>query len=111
MRNIFMSDEHGAGPRRAKGVPRAQAGELLTQMAALAAGDGLRAQGVAQDIAQDIAMARQLGINGVPFFVIGGRYGVSGPARRPGRTRPAPIAPSAPACGPPSPAPGPPSPG
>lgn len=32
----------------------------------------------ADDVAQDIAQARQLGINGVPFFVVDGRYGVSG---------------------------------
>jgi predicted DsbA family dithiol-disulfide isomerase len=29
-------------------------------------------------VAEDIAMAREAGINGVPFYVIDGRYGVSG---------------------------------
>ena len=32
----------------------------------------------ARAVAEDIAMAREAGINGVPFYVIGGRYGVSG---------------------------------
>lgn len=30
------------------------------------------------DVEADIGMARELGIGGVPFFVLGGRYGVSG---------------------------------
>ncbi|HET8599851.1 MAG TPA: DsbA family oxidoreductase, partial [Segeticoccus sp.] len=29
-------------------------------------------------VQEDIAQARQIGIQGVPFFVLGGRYGVSG---------------------------------
>lgn len=32
----------------------------------------------AADVQQDIAQARQLGINGVPFFVLDNKYGVSG---------------------------------
>ena len=32
----------------------------------------------ADDVAADIAQARSLGINGVPFFVLDGKYGVSG---------------------------------
>ncbi|WP_460708902.1 DsbA family oxidoreductase [Myceligenerans halotolerans] len=32
----------------------------------------------ADDVAADIAQARAYGINGVPFFVLDGRYGVSG---------------------------------
>ncbi|WP_125775524.1 DsbA family oxidoreductase [Antribacter gilvus] len=32
----------------------------------------------ADDVAADIAQARTLGINGVPFFVLDGKYGVSG---------------------------------
>ena len=32
----------------------------------------------ARAVAEDIAMAREAGINGVPFYVIDGRYGVSG---------------------------------
>jgi predicted DsbA family dithiol-disulfide isomerase len=32
----------------------------------------------ADDVAADIAQARALGINGVPFFVLDGKYGVSG---------------------------------
>jgi predicted DsbA family dithiol-disulfide isomerase len=31
-----------------------------------------------RDVRQDEALARELGINGVPFFVLGGRLGVSG---------------------------------
>ena len=38
----------------------------------LAAGDYVSA------VDADIAQAREYGINGVPFFVIDGRYGVSG---------------------------------
>ena len=30
------------------------------------------------EVAADFARARQLGISGVPFFVLDGRYGVSG---------------------------------
>jgi predicted DsbA family dithiol-disulfide isomerase len=37
------------------------------------------AEGVYADaVAEDIAIAREAGINGVPFYVIDGRYGVSG---------------------------------
>jgi predicted DsbA family dithiol-disulfide isomerase len=32
----------------------------------------------ARAVAEDIAMAREAGINGVPFYVLNGRYGVSG---------------------------------
>jgi predicted DsbA family dithiol-disulfide isomerase len=32
----------------------------------------------AAEVAADIREARQLGINGVPFFVVDGRYGISG---------------------------------
>jgi predicted DsbA family dithiol-disulfide isomerase len=31
-----------------------------------------------QDVTADEQMARQLGVTGVPFFVIGGRYAISG---------------------------------
>jgi predicted DsbA family dithiol-disulfide isomerase len=37
------------------------------------------AEGVYADaVAEDIAVAQEAGINGVPFYVIDGRYGVSG---------------------------------
>ena len=32
----------------------------------------------AEAVAEDIATARHIGINGVPFYVIDGRFGVSG---------------------------------
>ena len=32
----------------------------------------------AEDVAADIAQARAYGITGVPFYVLDGRYGVSG---------------------------------
>ncbi|MFC8599945.1 DsbA family protein [Isoptericola sp. NPDC057191] len=38
----------------------------------------LNAGTYAEAVADDIARARSYGINGVPFFVLGGRYGVSG---------------------------------
>jgi len=38
----------------------------------------LNAGTYAEAVADDIARARAYGINGVPFFVLGGRYGVSG---------------------------------
>ncbi|WP_123814733.1 DsbA family oxidoreductase [Myceligenerans xiligouense] len=38
----------------------------------------LEAGRFADDVAADIAQARAYGINGVPFFVLDGRYGVSG---------------------------------
>ncbi|MFE6968459.1 DsbA family protein [Isoptericola sp. NPDC057653] len=38
----------------------------------------LNAGTYAEAVADDIARARAFGINGVPFFVLGGRYGVSG---------------------------------
>ncbi|MEL7977584.1 DsbA family oxidoreductase [Isoptericola sp. F-RaC21] len=38
----------------------------------------LNAGTFADAVADDIARARAYGINGVPFFVLGGRYGVSG---------------------------------
>jgi len=56
-------------------------------IASLAAEVGLDETGTAQalaeqrhlgDVQSDIAQAREYGINGVPFFVLDGRYGVSG---------------------------------
>jgi predicted DsbA family dithiol-disulfide isomerase len=32
----------------------------------------------AEEVQQDIAIAEELGINGVPFFVLNNKYGVSG---------------------------------
>jgi predicted DsbA family dithiol-disulfide isomerase len=43
-----------------------------------AARDALESGKYAEDVAADIAQARALGINGVPFFVFEGRVGVSG---------------------------------
>ncbi|GGJ89785.1 DsbA family oxidoreductase [Deinococcus aquiradiocola] len=40
--------------------------------------DALDAQTYAQAVRQDEAQARAYGIQGVPFFVLGGKYGVSG---------------------------------
>ena len=58
--------------------------ETLTRLlveAGAAAGAGARGAGrteYADAVQDDIAMARQLGANGVPFFVIDRRYGISG---------------------------------
>jgi predicted DsbA family dithiol-disulfide isomerase len=38
----------------------------------------LRSHSYAEEVNQDIALARTIGISGVPFFVIDGRYGISG---------------------------------
>ena len=58
------------------------------QLRELAAEVGLAAQDVdsvladetayAREVAEDIALARQIGVQGVPFFVFGGRLAVSG---------------------------------
>jgi predicted DsbA family dithiol-disulfide isomerase len=40
--------------------------------------DVLDSDGLASEVRQDEALARELGISGVPFFVLGGRLGVSG---------------------------------
>jgi predicted DsbA family dithiol-disulfide isomerase len=40
--------------------------------------DVLERDAYAEAVAEDVREARALGVNGVPFFVIGGRYGVSG---------------------------------
>jgi predicted DsbA family dithiol-disulfide isomerase len=59
----------------------------VAELADLAAEVGLDRDAVVADleagtyadaVAEDIARARALGINGVPFFVLDGRYGVSG---------------------------------
>ncbi|MGH8965954.1 MAG: DsbA family oxidoreductase [Actinomycetes bacterium] len=59
----------------------------VEQLADLAAEVGLEREAVvialdagtfAEAVADDIARARAFGINGVPFFVLDGRYGVSG---------------------------------
>lgn len=59
----------------------------VSELAALAVEVGLDADEVtrvlesgefAPAVAEDIAKARELGISGVPFFVIDGKYGVSG---------------------------------
>lgn len=59
----------------------------VAELAALAAEVGLDPEQVtraleagehAADVAADIDQARAYGINGVPFYVIGGKYGVSG---------------------------------
>jgi predicted DsbA family dithiol-disulfide isomerase len=47
----------------------------LDHTAALAA---LESDAFAADVDADIAAARQLGISGVPFFVLNGRFAVSG---------------------------------
>jgi predicted DsbA family dithiol-disulfide isomerase len=38
----------------------------------------LRSQAYASEVAEDIRLAREIGISGVPFFVIDGKYGISG---------------------------------
>src|SRR5207253_11097900 len=38
----------------------------------------LNSNSYAKEVQQDIATAQQLGINGVPFFVLNNKYGVSG---------------------------------
>jgi predicted DsbA family dithiol-disulfide isomerase len=38
----------------------------------------LRSRAFAEDVKQDVELARKLGISGVPFFVIDGKYGISG---------------------------------
>ncbi|WP_203567598.1 DsbA family oxidoreductase [Aestuariimicrobium ganziense] len=43
-----------------------------------AARDALSSDDLAQAVADDIATARQIGVQGVPFFVLDERYGVSG---------------------------------
>ena len=43
-----------------------------------AARDALESGRYADAVQQDIAQARELGISGVPFFVLDGKYGVSG---------------------------------
>ncbi|MGF1508054.1 MAG: DsbA family oxidoreductase [Myxococcota bacterium] len=58
--------------------------EVLTRLASdvglesQTAADILERQAFADDVRQDEAMAHQLGIQGVPFFVFAQRYGVSG---------------------------------
>jgi predicted DsbA family dithiol-disulfide isomerase len=58
--------------------------EVLVRLAEQAGLDLDEAQGVlagdahADDVRADIAQARALGVSGVPFFVVGERYGVSG---------------------------------
>ncbi len=52
------------------------AGEIgLDEDAARAA---LESGEYADDVQQDIAQARAYGISGVPFFVVDGKYGISG---------------------------------
>lgn len=43
-----------------------------------AAQDALETDAFSQDVQADIAQAREIGINGVPFFVFNGKYAVSG---------------------------------
>jgi predicted DsbA family dithiol-disulfide isomerase len=40
--------------------------------------DVLERDAYAEAVAEDVREARALGVNGVPFFVLGGRYGLSG---------------------------------
>lgn len=51
----------------------------LDRQAAL---DALTDDALDQRIDQDIAQAQQIGVQGVPFFVLDGRYGVSGAQQR-----------------------------
>ena len=69
----YMTEGQAIGDRdvllglaREAGLDEAEAREVL---------DGDR---YATEVRQDEAMARELGISGVPFFVLGGRLGVSG---------------------------------
>jgi predicted DsbA family dithiol-disulfide isomerase len=50
-----------------------EAGLAGPEVAAVLAGEDYRA-----DVAEDLAQAREYGISGVPFFVIDGRFGISG---------------------------------
>jgi predicted DsbA family dithiol-disulfide isomerase len=58
--------------------------EVLVELAADVGLDPERAQAVlssnehAVEVRREQAMAQQLGVSGVPFFVVGGRYGVAG---------------------------------
>jgi predicted DsbA family dithiol-disulfide isomerase len=53
-------------------IAEAQGLDRQTTREKLEAGEGL------EDVQADVALARQLGISGVPFFVINGKYGFSG---------------------------------
>ncbi len=64
-RSIFDTNELMAIATSA-GMPRAGVAQALTD-------DAYR-----QQVAADVALARELGITGVPFFVIDDRFGVSG---------------------------------
>ncbi len=47
-------------------------------MSAIEVGEMLNSTAFADKVDEDIATAQELGINGVPFFVINGKYGISG---------------------------------
>jgi predicted DsbA family dithiol-disulfide isomerase len=53
-------------------IAEAQGLDRETTREKLETGEGL------EDVQADVALARQLGISGVPFFVINGKYGFSG---------------------------------
>ena len=77
----------GAAPRRGAGSIHLRPGEGRAHprwrvphrgLDASAAGVVLDSEDFAQDVARDQAQAAQLGANGVPFFVIDMKYGISG---------------------------------
>lgn len=92
LRLLEFAKQHGAGDAMKEAlldahfVRGANIGDQAT-LVELAAGVGLDAQAAAaaladgsysEEVNADIAQAKQLGISGVPFFVLQGKYGISG---------------------------------
>lgn len=69
----YMTEGRAIGDRAALQELAVEAGLDAAEVAALLEGDRFAAE-----VRRDEATARELGISGVPFFVLGGRLGVSG---------------------------------
>lgn len=63
---------------REKGIPRRQADAMNAQVEARAKGPRRAPQGAfEEDVAADQKLGRDLGISGVPFFVLDGKYAIT----------------------------------
>jgi len=73
MLRAYMTEGQAIGDRDALAALACEVGLDEQEVRALLDGDRYAAE-----VRQDEAMARELGINGVPFFVLADRFGVSG---------------------------------
>jgi predicted DsbA family dithiol-disulfide isomerase len=69
----YMTEGEPIGDRAALGRMAAEAGLDPTEVAEVLASDRY-----AKEVREDEAAARRMGVSGVPFFVLGGKYAVSG---------------------------------